>query len=959
MGEIDGLHNGFDESTGFVRYLITADWQCHFQNLTSCRKAAERVLGLCSKHNLEAVVVAGDLKDVYNPIDLRVIDFWREFISQILALKAKPILLLGNHDRASLYEDERNWLPLLRDAGAVTVDETAFIRLSDGRLFMLPFISNGERWSRAISWLDQNTPDSGKDDLAFHLTLTGARFNRQTVVDPNKGVAWTDLKPERYRYCLGGDIHLPQRVSRNIWYVGSPFPIDWGEVNQTKVFGVVLDDGLHWVPTGMPGWYDPDMDGFNTHSPVNWEGTRIRIHVPVQRSDDYANELSEAKLIAEQKYSGAAITVLPKFVELSDTVDNPLRLDQSEHEQIESYIRQAFGDALVNGLGCEREVNSVDMMVSYIEFKLRETHIGSRSDKGVRFRKAWAEKFLSFEELQIDFSNPGITVVTGRNMDWGGRSNGAGKTNLFQILPVALFGKTFKGQQADAWAERGSEGRSLVGVEFELADGSLVRVERTRNPVSVRLWVNGNEISAGSRSADVSKDVETLSGYSWDTFSTLIYLSSEEVDFLWGTPEQKQKVLAKLQNLERFAAALKLVRLNISELDKMMVGEYSVQLALVKARLKAYEEFGEADNEIDRLTTDLHGAESLLVSLKPEPLVDPKPLEIVQKRLQATVAKSIEIETERLGLQNRLEELVNLPDRCPKCGQKVHSDVIAKEKLQIATELETVKQKLSRLNELMAQLKLEREQTNKQYLSALTKRNQWEEQRRNCIRDIERLRTDLLRWQQKKREQLAERKELEETARLYERILSSLDSEAQFLRIAELILAKEGLPAYMSQMLYPKINEAAKVFAELFADEQLQIRFHINEGQIVTDVINPYGGANLSDQSSGEAGMLALITSFALREVAPKSNVLVLDEPGDGLDAWSARAFAAGVRHLKQSNVYVMTHNVHIEAELAGEKRLVVEKQNGVSRLISEKTADSLGLGKDMGSNSKTAYKGT
>jgi len=106
------------------------------------------------------------------------------------------------------------------------------------------------------------------------------------------------------------------------------------------------------------------------------------------------------------------------------------------------------------------------------------------------------------------------------------------------------------------------------------------------------------------------------------------------------------------------------------------------------------------------------------------------------------------------------------------------------------------------------------------------------------------------------------------------------------------------------------------------------------------DVVNAAGSDTLKGQSVGESAMAGVIAAFALREVAPKTNLLILDEPGSGLDAEGARLFARGLLKLKPryETILVTTHSPIIESVLAGETTWTIEKQNGYSHLIQERT---------------------
>ena len=81
--------------------------------------------------------------------------------------------------------------------------------------------------------------------------------------------------------------------------------------------------------------------------------------------------------------------------------------------------------------------------------------------------------------------------------------------------------------------------------------------------------------------------------------------------------------------------------------------------------------------------------------------------------------------------------------------------------------------------------------------------------------------------------------------------------------------------------------------------------------------------------------IIGLIAAFALRDVLVPYNLLILDEPGEGLDAVNAKAFADGLSEAAErfGSLFVITHNPHILSALEPTRRLHVIKENQVSRL--------------------------
>jgi DNA repair exonuclease SbcCD ATPase subunit len=156
------------------------------------------------------------------------------------------------------------------------------------------------------------------------------------------------------------------------------------------------------------------------------------------------------------------------------------------------------------------------------------------------------------------------------------------------------------------------------------------------------------------------------------------------------------------------------------------------------------------------------------------------------------------------------------------------------------------------------------------------------------------------------------------------------------LSYGEKVFARNGLPAYLNAQIVPELNRVAGEYAERFAQKEIQVLFNVDaEGRMDVQVVNAHGGESVQDQSAGEMKMASLITSFAVRSIAPKTNILILDEPGDGLDATSARQFARGLREVvnKFGCILCVTHNPAILSELADARLVQVVKKDGISRV--------------------------
>src|SRR5712675_323670 len=154
-----------------MRFLFTADFQTEFENLDLCSRAWSQMLDVCRERKLTGVAFLGDLKRAYNPVDVRVTQFWSDLIDQAArGYHLDVVLLLGNHDRVGMYADAQNWFPVLKRAGAIVADTARSIELrNDGKLACLPFTTQHGLWRKRSEQLAKNA--ASDKILLFHQEL--------------------------------------------------------------------------------------------------------------------------------------------------------------------------------------------------------------------------------------------------------------------------------------------------------------------------------------------------------------------------------------------------------------------------------------------------------------------------------------------------------------------------------------------------------------------------------------------------------------------------------------------------------------------------------------------------------------------------------------------------------------------------------------------------------------------
>lgn len=213
--------------------LFTGDLQAEFENLDTLKEVISQMDEYSRKKNAVATVWLGDIKNRYNPIDGRVLNYVVETVHRL-----NPVfILLGNHDRFALHSDEESWLSTLQRAGAHVYVKESAVGIGEFELYMLPYRSDADETRKMSDHLFSIRTERHEKHKC-HILCFHTQLNESDVpVQGSGSISVDDLHPKSYDYCLGGHIHKRQQVKyEHVQYVGSPFASTWGEVNQRKGF---------------------------------------------------------------------------------------------------------------------------------------------------------------------------------------------------------------------------------------------------------------------------------------------------------------------------------------------------------------------------------------------------------------------------------------------------------------------------------------------------------------------------------------------------------------------------------------------------------------------------------------------------------------------------------------------------------------------------------------------------
>ena len=271
-----------------MKLLHTSDWHVGKAIRGNSRAAEHRavlaeIAGVAAEHEVDVVVVAGDLFETAAPSPESEEIVYRALLA-LAATGAVVAVIAGNHDNARRLAAVAPLLELGRvqlvttptrpaEGGVRTITRPSGEVL---RLAMLPFVSQrgivratelmataafeqaqayADRMRQLIEAMTAGAPADTVTVLAAHTFVLGAqagggeRLAHLTEAYGVPGVAF----PPTAAYVALGHLHRPQKLAgaTAIHYCGSPLQLDFGEEDQAKQVNVVE------VSPGLPAKVTP------------------------------------------------------------------------------------------------------------------------------------------------------------------------------------------------------------------------------------------------------------------------------------------------------------------------------------------------------------------------------------------------------------------------------------------------------------------------------------------------------------------------------------------------------------------------------------------------------------------------------------------------------------------------------------------------------------------------------
>lgn len=295
---------------------------------------------------------------------------------------------------------------------------------------------------------------------------------------------------EGWDWVLCGHIHKPQKLADNFIIVGAPLHTNFGDSGDRGFW--ILDtekDTAEFVKTLFPKFVS-----VSNPSKVKEDGNFYRV--------------------VESEDKGSKI-VLP-----------------SMEEAISSYADQAQLNAHI-GIGISKEV-SCDQ---YTPSNWRVDDVSLKN-------------FCSYKNTSFRLTK-GVSLVTGKYDTNDAKSNGAGKSALFECVSWVLFNRTSKGETAVV--RRGAKSCECTLRLIDDAKGRIMHLTRKKAKTS-KLTIELSD-SSGSKKL-TQEELEIELGVSYDFFSQMVYFSQASASFMSSMGDaDRKKLLGLILGLSWYDAA--------------------------------------------------------------------------------------------------------------------------------------------------------------------------------------------------------------------------------------------------------------------------------------------------------------------------------------------------------------------------------------------------------------------
>ncbi len=379
-----------------MKILHTSDWHIgkrleSFSRLQEQKEVLEEICDIAQAQDVDAVVIAGDLFDTFNP-PAEAVELFYKTLKKLANNGQRPVICIaGNHDSPERIEAPE---PLARECGiffagypnshinsykidsglSISKSEPGFIEINIPqcpfplRILLMPY-ANEARLKMCLQSEDTNSEmcdiikknwqgladkycdSNGVNILLQHLFMI--QRGGQTPEEPEDEkpilhvggaqAVYTDMIPAQIQYAATGHLHRPMTVSGSpcpVIYSGSPLAYSFGEADQDKFVYIAdlqpgekvkVDKILLSKGKRLLRQTFSDID-----QAIGWlkEHSSSLVEITIE-ADNYINAADKTRLYAAHE---GIITLIPQIKSFENPNLGTTNIDLSKH------IKELFVD---------------------------------------------------------------------------------------------------------------------------------------------------------------------------------------------------------------------------------------------------------------------------------------------------------------------------------------------------------------------------------------------------------------------------------------------------------------------------------------------------------------------------------------------------------------------------------------------------------------------------------------
>ena len=350
------------------------------------------------------------------------------------------------------------------------------------------------------------------------------------------------------------------------------------------------------------------------------------------------------------------------------------------------------------------------------------------------FENIEINNFLAIQHAKFNLKNNGFVLINGinNNKDDNAKSNGAGKSALFEALIYCLTGETSRGAKDKDVVNKYTNDGLSIELNFKINHDSykLIRYKEHKEfGTNLKLYINGIDKS-GKGIRDTEKILsEYLPDLNSQLISSVIILGQGlPYRFTNNTPSGRKDLLEKLSKSDFMIIDLKdrltkrkTILLNeirtfedniLADTNQKLVLEAQLQKLLDEKEKLVYEDFDLLINnkqiELDKLNVEFNDLQKKLDDIKLKLQIcdsnlsnlykdeESKKIKIIQESnndINPLYQELIKFEAERKSINEQVLKLESIKDICPTCGQKL-PDIHKVDTTSLHNELDTLDEKI-------------------------------------------------------------------------------------------------------------------------------------------------------------------------------------------------------------------------------------------------------------------------